>query len=400
MLFSAEFVLTLCMIFLLAIALFELQIDGQQIRFGLRRKLGSNLRRCWQYRALAAVAVPFFLVLVSALWSTDIGYTLERLRIKLPFLVMPLAFISIPPFGKRELQVVLYFLLAIMTVACLYVGMNYLAHFDAVNDMIGRGKSMPTPSNHIRFSLALAFAVVAGASLWWDDFRLRYDWERRLTGGMTLFLFFFIHVLSVRSGILVLYLSLSYLAAWYVWRTRRYGYGLGAILLVLALPLITYQMAPSFRQKMNYMRWDLQQYLQGKGGDYSDSERLTSLEVGLQIGNEHPVLGVGAGDLKAEVNRLYATDFHGVYEPRMPHNQLISIYAGSGLVGLAVFLLAFFYPLFYRKNFRYPLLTAFYLLIFASFMMENTIENNFGVSFYVLFLLLGLNYLANRPSGL
>jgi hypothetical protein len=34
-----------------------------------------------------------------------------------------------------------------------------------------------------------------------------------------------------------------------------------------------------------------------------------------------------------------------------------------------------------------------------SFFVENTIENNFGVSLYLFFLLAGLNHLSAEPSG-
>jgi hypothetical protein len=54
--------------------------------------------------------------------------------------------------------------------------------------------------------------------------------------------------------------------------------------------------------------------------------------------------------------------------------------------------------LFYRKNFENPVFLAFHTLIFMSFLMESTIENNFGISIYLLFLLIGLVYLNQSPD--
>ena len=397
MLFSAEFLLSQAMIFLIALSLFQLKIEGQNVRFGFRENLKQNFIRCYSNKAILAVTIPFLIVLVTALWSGDLDYTLERLRIKIPFLILPFAFMSIPKFSRRELLFVLYFLVLVMFVACLYVGMNYIAHFEAINDMIGRGKPIPTPSNHIRFSLVLSTSILAGIALLHENFSLRYAWERYMIGGVTLFLFAFIHVLSVRSGLAVLYISIFSLGVWYVYQTRRYALGAGMLMTLLILPLVAYQTIPSFQTKLHYAQWDLKQYLQGTGKDYSDSERFTSVEVGLKIGNQHPIIGVGAGDLKSEVRRLYAGEYGEIAAPKMPHNQFVSIYAGAGLCGLLIFLAGFLGPLVYRHNYRNILFLVFHIMIFFSFMMENTIENNFGVSFYLLFLLLGLNYLDERP---
>jgi O-antigen ligase len=147
---------------------------------------------------------------------------------------------------------------------------------------------------------------------------------------------------------------------------------------------------------MDYAIWDYKQFVQGVGGHYPDSERLVSMQVGLAIGNEHPLLGVGAGDLDQAVKAFYQKHFEGTYNFRMPHNQLITVYAGTGAIGLAIFLAAFFFPVFYKKNYRNPLFLAFHAIVFMSFLMESTVENNFGVSLYLFFLLIGLNYMSDK----
>ena len=389
MVFSAEFILSQVMILLVAMALWERRDGFPWLRW--RESLAANTRAWWRYPPNRFIAIPFLLVLVSLLWSSDMDYSLERLRIKLPFLVLPWAFMGIPRLSRRGYHLVLYFLVALMTVACLYVGINYLLDYRAIHELMGRGKPMPTPSNHIRFSLVLSFAILSGLLLVVRRFFLRFAWERWLIPGMTLFLFVFIHVLSVRSGLLVLYVTLLVWSLWYVMRTRRWGVALAAGLVLLLLPVAAYQLFPSFRMKANYARWDLLQYRQGKGANYSDSERLVSLEAGLNVGKRSPWIGVGAGDLKREIRAEYARSFPEIEHPKMPHNQLVSLFAGTGILGLLLFLAGFFYPLFYKKNFKHPLFLALHVLIFLSFLMENTIENNFGVSFYLLFLLLGLN---------
>jgi hypothetical protein len=54
--------------------------------------------------------------------------------------------------------------------------------------------------------------------------------------------------------------------------------------------------------------------------------------------------------------------------------------------------------LFYRKNWRNPLFLALHAVIFSSFFVENTIENNFGVSLYLFFLLVGVKYMSQEEQ--
>ncbi len=396
MVLSAEFVLSVSMIALVLLAVFQLKIDGPKVSLTLRDSLRENFKKFWKYKAWLAVSVPFLIVLVSWLWSNDLTYTLERLRIKLPFLVLPFAFASMPALRKREIFTILYFMLVMMSVISVYVLINFAVNFDAVMDGLGRGGHLPTPSNHIRFSLTLALTIIGGLALWMEKFHFKNPSERWLTGGLTAFLFVFIHVLSVRSGLLSLYIALLVLGVFYVFVKQKFLLGLAGIVAVTVLPVAAYLAVPSFKLKVDYARWDYLQFVQGIGENYPDSERFTSMKAGLEIAKSYPLLGVGAGDLRQEVKLKYETDYAGKYNFKMPHNQLISISAGTGLVGLALFLAGFLFPLFYRKNFSNPLFLALHAMVFMSFFVENTIENNFGVSLFLFFLLAGLNYLSNN----
>lgn len=381
MLFSAEIILSWVMMLLAALALWEYQ-PGRGIRW--RSTLGETWKRLRAEPALLAPVLFFIPVLASALWSSDLAFTLERLRIKAPFLVLPFVFAALPAFSKKELEWVLLFFVLVLTVACLYVGGNYILHYEVITEQISRGQPIPTPSNHIRFSLSLGLGVLAGGALFLS-YKGRHRW---LAGGLTLFLFLFLHVLSVRSGLAVLYLALAGMACWRAWQSGRIWLAVGALALVVGMPLIAYQTIPSFRTKIDYARWDWRQHLAGKGEQYSDSDRLVSLAVGLDIGNRHPVFGVGAGDLKQEVERVYATQYPAYQKPKMPHNQLLTVYAGTGIFGLLFFAVAFFLPLYHQKRYRNLLFLGFHLIMLGSFMMESTLENNYGISLYLLGLYL------------
>jgi len=116
----------------------------------------------------------------------------------------------------------------------------------------------------------------------------------------------------------------------------------------------------------------------------------------MEICKKNLWVGTGAGDLKTEVHKIYDERFPDIKSKKMPHNQFLSVSAGSGIIGLAIFILAFFFPLFYKKIKPDALFLSLHLIIFASFITENTIENSVGVAFYVFFLLLGIHFLKDK----
>ncbi|MEM9919469.1 MAG: O-antigen ligase family protein [Bacteroidota bacterium] len=391
-LFFSRFLLTVFMISFIALAVF----DWREGNKGFYLRLNPALSKGWQYftshRGFWFVTLFFFLVLVGGLYNEDWGYFTERLRIKLPFLLLPVAFAVLPTLNNRYYNSIFYAFLLFAFVSCIGVVVNYVLNQAVILENISKGQAIPTPINHIRYSLMLAFATLSGFVLYHKQFYWRYRWERWLILSVSVGLFVFLHFLSVRSGLIVLYLSIAWLIARYIWITRRWLVGLGALILMISLPYLAFQLMPSFRTKYYYARYDLEMYWKGEGESYSDSERLVSYRVGWELVKEHPLIGVGMGNLRRAVEQSYEVLYPDLQNRKMPHNQLLSVLAGSGILGLLFFLWAFFTPLFHRAAYRDIHLLILHLLIFLSFMVENTIENAIGVAFYIFFLVIGLNH--------
>jgi O-antigen ligase len=212
----------------------------------------------------AGIFVLFFLlVLISGLYSDDMTTWLERLRIKLPFLLLPLAFFLMPKPTERHVNLTLYFVWALMIVGAIASVSMYLADKEAITEAITRGKTMPTPFNHIRFSLMAAFAAVCGYQLLRTGFVIKYNWEKWLQVAGTLFLVAFIHIWAIRSGLLALYLCLGAIIIYEIWRTRKFVL-LGSLLLLLpVVPMVVYYTVPTFTNKVNYMVYDIGRFKEG-----------------------------------------------------------------------------------------------------------------------------------------
>ena len=349
----------------------------------LKVSFGRLIKR----RELVVLSLLLLVPAVSFFWSDDKAYWLRMVQTRLPFLVLPWAFANFPMLTERQWKSVLYLLVWFMVGVCIAVGINFLVHFDAVIEGLGRGNPMPVPRSHVRFSLILATAILSGGWLWQQGFWLFKTWERKALAIAVVFLFVFIHVLSVRGGLFSLYAALLFALLRYVWQSKRWLMGVAALAALVAGLWIATETVPSLKMRIAYMKYDWERFSTHDGGHlYSDAVRWVSLQSGWKLWQENPVLGTGAGDLLNETKRVTAELFPTyAQEPRLPHNQFIFILASTGLLGLGMSLMAFFCPLYVgRKNF---LFLAFQIMAFASFLIECTIENAIGVSWFLFYSL-------------
>ncbi len=361
--------------------------------------LKVSFTRLFHRRELAALLLLLLAPALSYFWSEDKSYWLRLVQTALPFLVLPWTFANFPPLSERQWKSVLYLLVWFMVCVCVGVGINFLWHFDAIITGLGRGNPIPVPRSHVRFSLMLATSILAGGWLWQERFWLIKPWERKALGIAVVFLFVFIHILSVRGGLFSLYAALVFTLIWYVSKSKKWLAGLAGLGILVAGLWVASQTVPSLKMRIAYMKYDWERFSTHDGGHlYSDAMRWVSLQSGWNLWKRNPALGTGAGDLLSETKRITAELFPTyAQEPRLPHNQFIFIMASTGLLGLTLSLIAFFWPIYAgRKNF---LFLAFQVMAFASFLIECTIENAIGVAWFLFYSLWFLSCKQKNLSG-
>lgn len=360
----------------------------------LFKGVGVTLKKFFQTKEVLVLVLYFVIVIISGIYSEDKATWLNWVRIKLPFLALPLAFAPVQQLDNKKFIVVLYgFMLAFFVSTSVVLG-NYFLHFESMTASFTSGTQIPMPYSHIRYTLMLAFSFFCGVYLFKEGFFVFSTNEKWLQLAYAGFAFTALHILSVRSGLVALYLGLLYLAITEVFKRRQFLLGTLIVLLIAALPFAAYHLVPSFHNKIEYMRYDLGQYQEGKINARSDAMRLLSMQIGLQMWLGHPILGVGAGDLETEAFKIYAQKYPDISESnrRLPHNQFIWVLASTGAVGLVLFLTAFFYPLIAHRYYQYGLFFILNLMVFSSLFTEDTFEEQIGSSFYLIFLLLLMNH--------
>lgn len=345
---------------------------------GWRSKIAEGLRNPFNW----AVA-SLYLILLFSIWQTeDWGYYFERLRIKSALLAVPIGWWGLPKLRKVEKQGIMLFFCAMMLLIAIGVTINYWLDFEAINQAIKEGRAIPVPRNHIRFSLMVALATVTGLELARQNaFNRRWPWVI-----IAILLFAFQHMLAVRSGLACAYLGIGAMLVVYVLGSKNWKIGVAALGLLLAIPAIAYVTLPSLRGKVAYVRYEMwRQQNNLESLEYSDAGRLTSIRFGWQLFESAPMLGVGMGNLRQEMDRLYATQLPAA-EAKRPHNQFISVLAGGGILLFIPFVLALLYILFGKGRWRDPAFAAVWVILIASCMVENTLENSAGIGLFSFFI--------------
>lgn len=115
--------------------------------------------------------------------------------------------------------------------------------------------------------------------------------------------------------------------------------------------------------------------------------RLYFWQAAAHVIVQHPVTGVGTGDVQAELNRAYAETGSPLNEEwrKRPHNQFLTVTVALGVIGLCVFLFHLLFPVLFLRDYFHFLFWPFFLLALISFCLEDTLETQAGLSFYAVF---------------
>jgi len=359
--------------------------------------VGVTLKQYFQRKELLALSLFFWIVFLSGISSEDKISWLNWVRIKLPYIVLPLAFAPVKKLDEKKLITIFYSFIAVIFVSVIAVLGNYFLHFKIITESFLRGNAIPMPYGHIRYTLMVVFALFACVYLIEKQKFLLNANEKGVQRFIVVLLFIALHILSVRSSLLALYLGIFFLLLRFVFVQKKFFAGAVLLLVLLGISYVSFKLIPSLKNKFAYMRYDMIQFEKGEFNNLSDGARLLSMKGGLELAQQNFWLGAGAGDLKSEMNKFYQEHYPQLLETdrKLPHNQLIWTFATTGIVGILLFLLAFSFPLFANSNYKNWLFAILHLIIFSSFFTEATLEEQIGTGFYLIFLLLLMNQFRN-----
>lgn len=125
----------------------------------------------------------------------------------------------------------------------------------------------------------------------------------------------------------------------------------------------------------------------GTVNGHSFTMRLFFLKAASYVIQNNPLIGVGTGDVQQKMNEAYELSSAPLDKEwyKRPHNQFVTITVALGIVGLVIFMFSLMYPIIAL----YKHLEIMYGLFFASavisFLFEDTLETQIGLSFFAIF---------------
>lgn len=116
-------------------------------------------------------------------------------------------------------------------------------------------------------------------------------------------------------------------------------------------------------------------------------QRIEYWKTSVYLIKNKPVFGYGTGDLQNVFDQAY-NDTNSKLLPEYrhrSHNQFLAIAIAFGLVGWLIFMLALIYPAVYLGKFSNYYFFIFFIIATISFLTEDTLETQAGVTFFAFF---------------
>ncbi len=134
--------------------------------------------------------------------------------------------------------------------------------------------------------------------------------------------------------------------------------------------------------------WEYTKYRRGENpSGHTLTMRLEFWNTACYIIKQHPFFGVGTGDIQSSFDKAYTeTRSKLKTEWRLRcHNQYLAVGVAFGSLGLIFFVIYLFYPAIVLRNTLHALYWPFFLIALLSFLTEDTLETQSGVTFFIFF---------------
>ena len=325
------------------------------------------------------------IILVSDLIHSSGSILSSTFFPKLALVVYPLMIKLWNP-ARKEISYVLLALVVVSLVNIFYGFYHLITDYDAIIDAYKRAKVLPTLAlgDHIRMSWITVTGIWGGVYLLNSSQNNLLD---KLLWGFILVSIIYIHILSVKTGLLLLYGSAA-IYVLYLFRDGNIKYVAVSTLLLILIPIAAFKFFPSLQNRVAYIVWDITQHLKGnRQPGLSDGSRIASLKAGWQTGKDNFLSGVGHIKLK-EVT----FDWYKKNEPKMPgvdyimpSSQWLIFFASCGIVGVLIFFLHLILPFFLLSFSEGKDFYILYIPTAFTFLYETHLEGQYAIFVYAFF---------------
>lgn len=343
----------------------------------------------WQSaRPLYLLPLFFLLYILSLLYTDDLSNGVNQMTRHLPYILIPLFFITTVIDDKIKRNILLVFLFS--TILFLLMADAY-----AVLDIIKTDSYIIRVGNGDYYKF-LSYGLTRVFSDWHPTLvslflmmslviTIQYLFKSEKKIAIPLIVFIILNIFLIKSliGILCLFFMIS---IFLVASIKRNIYKVGLVFFLVLLASVFYFINPLRIDKIQQFK-KTQIEITDKEEDRNVlSIRLVKWSSALNLYKQNPIMGVAPGDLKQNlVNQYMENGFEFAAANRFgPHNQFLQILAAFGLLGLLLFFVVIIYPLFLRLD-PNNLYVWFLMITLMFFLTEDVLERQQGIVFFSFF---------------
>lgn len=237
-------------------------------------------------------------------------------------------------------------------------------------------------NDHVHFSLLVVLTLILMIK---EIPRFKQEFKPGLMWvlySLMFWLFLYLHILGAKTGLLLSYFGLLI----WCWKRANNFIKIVALPAIFGLLFTAYELIPTFKNRFHYTLYDFNQYAHGSFvNGLTDGARVLSWKAGIDVAIQHPVLGVGFGDLEDTFMKWH--EIHSAHLERynwlQPSNEWLTYLCGCGIPG-ALFLSLGLWWIFIKSPSRKDLF--FVILFFLQVLMmwyEVPLSSETGITLFV-----------------
>lgn len=318
----------------------------------------------------------FMVYLFGAFWKTNnILDSLQTIISKISLLGFAFIY-SIKIISNQQKKILFNLILFFLIGISFYTIIQYFSDKNYWNNLYSKGQVLTTFMHHVKFSLLIVLSI--------NILTYTNIINNKFKNIIILYFIIYLHILAVKSGLLILYISII------IYIIQKIYYKKYQYIIILLFPVIGYLFSTNLQNKINYLKYDIQQLHQENVLDYSDARRIVSFQIAWNIFKENKLLGVGLTNIKKETENKYNAIYKYFDASKMMyvHNSYLQILVSTGVVGFILFTFSIIIILkeYWINNKLLFILNSLFLMVcFWDALTEQLV----GLSIFILIQILG-----------
>ena len=240
------------------------------LNFLLEGEYKSKWQKLISNKSFLLIASFFILHFVGVLWSNNLEYAWNDIRVKLPLLVIPLIIVAKPPENLKHINYILIAFLASTFISSIinvvfYEGWIGAREYDNI-----RGLSLF--GSHIRYSIIITMSIGVLISF------LKQRKYRWIIIGLILWFMFYTFYSQVLSGVITLFALLSVYSIYLIWkRWKVAAFVLSGLISATVIFVLIWIFKPVHINKSDYQNLDAKTV---EGNPYTHDLSKITIETG------------------------------------------------------------------------------------------------------------------------